>query len=69
MKITYDRDADALYIYLNKTVVDKTEEVKPGIIVDYAKNGDPIGFEILSISKRMSKKALQSLNVEVSMVP
>lgn len=67
MKITYDKEADALYIYLNKDVVHKTEELRPDIVIDYAKDGSTIGFEVLSISKKMSKKALESFNVEVSL--
>ena len=58
MKIEFDQEADALYIELAPGDVDKTEEIKPGLILDYDINGNVLGVEMLYISKRTR----QSLN-------
>ena len=62
MKITYDKDADVVYIYVQeKQKVADTRAVKTDIIVDFASDGSLIGFEILSASKNLSKKTIYSL--------
>jgi uncharacterized protein YuzE len=57
MKIEFDPEADALYIELVAGDVDKTEEIKPGLILDYDSRGNVLGVEMLYISKR-GKQAL-----------
>lgn len=52
MKITYDPYADAMYIYFNKLRIKKTSIVNDDLIVDYDKNKIPVGFELLSASKK-----------------
>ncbi len=51
MRITYDAEADALYIRFLETTV-TTEHVAEGIAVDYAADGRIAGIEILDASKR-----------------
>lgn len=57
MKITYDKKADAMYIYLTserKKITD-TRELDAGWIVDYA--GDElVGIEVLNASKVLGSK-------------
>ena len=52
MKIEFDPLADALYIQLAEGEVEKTEELKPGMLVDYDSLGNMLGIEVLYISKR-----------------
>lgn len=52
MKIDFDQAADALYIELADGEVESTEEIKPGVILDYDANGNVLGVEMLYISKR-----------------
>jgi len=63
MKITFDKKADAMYIYLKKKKVFKTRQITDDTIVDFDKNGNIIGIELLSISKRMPLKELSSLDI------
>ncbi|MCS6806373.1 MAG: DUF2283 domain-containing protein [Blastocatellia bacterium] len=51
MRITYDTEADALYIRFIETTV-TTEHVAEGIVVDYAADGRIAGIEILDARKR-----------------
>jgi uncharacterized protein YuzE len=53
MKIKYSKEVDVLKITFNNLPVEESDEEKPGIILDYDKEGNIIGIEILDASKRM----------------
>jgi uncharacterized protein YuzE len=53
MKVRYDPDVDVLSIILSDAPVEESDEDKPGLILDYDKNGNVVGLEILDASKRM----------------
>ncbi len=64
MKLKIDRAADALYLKLDDSLVDESEEIVPGIIVDYAESGEIIGIEMLYLSKRAPNLNPQQLEFE-----
>ncbi|MEM1598151.1 MAG: DUF2283 domain-containing protein [Pyrobaculum sp.] len=51
-KIRYDKGADSIYIKIREGQVYESDEVAPGVVVDYDKDGEIIGVEILWFSKR-----------------
>ena len=51
MKITYDREVDALYIRFKETTV-TTKHLAEGIAADYDAEGRLAGIEILDALKR-----------------
>lgn len=51
LRITYDRDADAMYIRFNRHKFARTKIPTVPIIVDLASDGRPIGIEILQVAK------------------
>jgi YD repeat-containing protein len=53
MKITYDREADALYISFKETPV-TTKHPAEGIAFDYDADGHLAGIEILDASVRLA---------------
>ncbi|MBM3933389.1 MAG: DUF2283 domain-containing protein [SAR202 cluster bacterium] len=53
MKVTYDQQVDVLRILLSNAPVDESDEDRPGVIIDYDKDGNVVGIEILDASKRM----------------
>ncbi|MEO0145924.1 MAG: DUF2283 domain-containing protein [candidate division WOR-3 bacterium] len=63
MKISIDKEADALYISLTDARVSESEEVAPGVIVDYDEKGEVVAIEILKVSERLGEKA-ESLEIE-----
>ena len=65
MKITYDKQADAMYLCLSKDRVKKTIEVNSRVIVDVGEPGKVIGVELLFVSERMPKEALRSSAVRM----
>jgi uncharacterized protein YuzE len=52
MKIEYDQQADAMYIRLRVGVVAESEEVRPGVVLDFDTQGQVLGIEMLDVSKR-----------------
>jgi len=53
MKVTYDAEMDILRILLSSAPIEESDEDKPGVIIDYDKDGNVVGLEILDASKRM----------------
>ena len=53
MKVTYDPEVDILRILLSNAAIEESDEEKPGVIIDYDKDGNVVGLEILDASKRM----------------
>lgn len=53
MKVKYDQEVDVLTIEFSSVPVEESDEDKPGIILDYDKDGNIVGIEILNASKRM----------------
>ena len=52
MKLTVDKEADALYLVLDEAAAVESEEVSPGIVVDYDAQNRVVGIEMLPLSKR-----------------
>ena len=53
MKVTYDPEVDVLRILLSNAPIEESDEDKPGVILDYDKDGNIVGLEILDASIRM----------------
>ena len=52
MKIEYDQQADAMYIRLRAGDVAESEDVRPGVVLDFDTQGQVLGIEMLNVSKR-----------------
>lgn len=56
MKITYDPKTDTLTIILKDNVlVEESDGSKPGVILDYDKEGSLVSLEVLDASERVSE--------------
>jgi uncharacterized protein YuzE len=54
VKVTYDPEVDVLRILLSDAPIEESDEDKPGVILDYDKDGNVVGLEILEASKRIA---------------
>jgi uncharacterized protein YuzE len=54
MKLEFDPQADAVYLELTDAEVEASQEVQPGIILDYDLEGRVVGIEVLYVSQRRS---------------
>jgi uncharacterized protein YuzE len=66
MRLRIDRDSDALYLRLDETEIVESEEVEPGIILDFDKDGRVIGIEMLKLSSRTNPERLRVLQFETA---
>jgi len=53
MKIFYDPEVDVLRILFSSHAIEESDEDKPGVIIDYDKEGNIVGIEVLEASKRV----------------
>ena len=60
MRIEVDKEGDALYFRLDESKVVDSEEVRPGVILDYDSNNQVVGVEFLKISTRATTEELSS---------
>jgi uncharacterized protein YuzE len=66
MKLTVDREADALYLDLDEAPATESEEISPGLILDYNAEGTVVGVEMLYLSKRVSPDKLGRMQMETT---
>lgn len=52
MKLQIDEEADALHLQLVDVPVADSQEVAPGVIVDFDDSDQVVGIEVLHLSKR-----------------
>ncbi len=64
MRLKLDKQNDALYFRLDDTAIVESEEVQPGVILDYDANGRVVGVELLTLSLRTQPEKLQILQFE-----
>lgn len=63
MKITYDKEVDALNLTLRSGAVAKTLEIAPEIMVDLDKKGNTLNIEIIGASEKIGKKNFGKVTV------
>ena len=64
MKISYDSDADVMYIKLREGEVAKTKETDDNTILDYDKKGNVIGVELLFVKERIPSASVSEITFE-----
>lgn len=64
MKMHVDKKADALYLRLDESAIVDSEEVSPGVVLDYNGANEVVGVEMLHLSKRSSALNLSALEFE-----
>jgi uncharacterized protein YuzE len=66
MRVKVDKDSDTLYFRLDESKIIDSEEIRPGIILDYDKDENVIGIEFLQISQRAPKDELNSIQFQTA---
>jgi uncharacterized protein YuzE len=52
MKVSYSKEVDVLIITMSDGKIAESDEIKPGIILDFDENGNLLRLEILNASKK-----------------
>lgn len=66
MKMHYDQKTDALYLRLDDSKILESEEVQPGIVLDFNADKQVVGVEILRIKERVPSADLKHLDFKVA---
>ena len=57
MKSRYDAETDALYVRFADTPIVESEEVRPGLVLDFDADGRIVAVEILDASEHLATGA------------
>ncbi len=66
MKADYDSQVDVLSVIFSDAQVEESDEVKPGVILDYDVAGNVVGLEILDASRRVQNPAAMEFAVKAA---
>ena len=66
MRLRVDPEADALYLRLDDSKIIQSEEVSPGVVLDFNEQEQVVGIEILNLSKRAPKLNLKELQFQTA---
>lgn len=64
MEISYDEEADAIYIEFKEGEFAKNKKIDDFTIVDLDKDKNILGIELLDVSKRFPKQSLSQVKVK-----
>ena len=64
MEITYDKEADAMYIEFRKGEFSKNKKIDDFTVIDLDEEENILGIEILEASKRIPLKSLSEVNLK-----
>ena len=54
MELRVGQGADVIYLHLDESAIADSEEVSPGVVLDYNEANEVVGVEMLHLSKRSS---------------
>ena len=57
-RLHYDPATDAAYLRFSEATVTDSEEVSPGVVLDYDAEGRIVAMEVTNAAKRLPKDAL-----------
>ena len=63
MKLHVDKESDALHLRLDESTIVESQEVAPGVVLDYNESDEVVGVEFLYLSKRSSELNLSALKL------
>ncbi len=66
MRIKINKDSDTLYFRLDENSIVESEEVRPGVILDFDKNDKVVGVEFLGVSERATDAELSTMQFQTA---
>jgi len=66
MRLKIDKENDALYFRLDESTIIESEEVQPGVILDFNADNQVVGVEILNLTARVAPERLRVLQFETA---
>ena len=66
MRIKINKDSDTLYFRLDEKSIVESEEVRPGVVLDFDKNDKVVGVEFLGVSERATDAELSTMQFQTA---
>lgn len=66
MKLHYDPTTDALYLRLADAKVIESEEVRPGVVLDYDDQNRVVAIEMRNVQKQFPDADIRRLQLELA---
>ena len=66
MRVHFDEKADAIYLRLDESKIVESQEVQPGIVLDFNEHNQVVGIEILRVKDRVPHANLKQMQFEVA---
>jgi uncharacterized protein YuzE len=66
MRVHVDEQADAVHVRLDESVIVESEEVTPGVILDFNAAGQVVGVEILRVKERVPLADLKEIRLRIA---
>ena len=66
MRLHVDEKADAVYIRLDDSPIAESEEVRPGVVLDFDADGRVVGMELLRVRESLPAADLRKVQLEVA---
>jgi len=66
MRLHYDEKADALHLRLDDSKIEDSQEVQPGIVLDFNAARQVVAIEVLRLKERFPSANVRQLQVDVA---
>ena len=66
MKLNYYKETDTLYIDLSHRTSVESQEVAPGVVLDFDETGNLVGIDIDNASKILDLSSLETESVPIT---
>lgn len=66
MRVRFDEKVDALYLRFDESAIVESEEVQPGVVLDFDAKNQVVGVEIRGLKSRVPLDALRQMHFEVA---
>ncbi len=66
MRVHFDEKADAVYVRLDDSRIVESEEVQPGVILDFDVSKQVVGVETLGVKQRIPMADLKEIHVKIA---
>jgi uncharacterized protein YuzE len=66
MKVNYDPGVDILTVTFRQSPIEESDEIRPGLIVDYSESGEVVRIELLDASRHMDSPGRVEIQVGVN---
>ena len=67
MRVKVDTASDTPYFRLDEARITDSEEIRPGVILDYDSDRNVVGVEFLRVSMRASKEELSTMQFKAAL--